>query len=161
MPMPSEMGIAIPPAVKAAIIADINNAINALNSVKVVQLTAAERQAAQSIAETRAPYVVKAINVLAPAHTALQPGFLSLVNATNDLNTFADITELNLLVKELVDRATDLGLAAEHHAYLYTRKFYGIAKDAQDTNTAGADTVVSELAPLFEGQGTVNPIPEP
>ena len=161
MAMPNEMGVAIPPAIKAAIIADITNATNSVNAIKVVQLTALERQSAQSVAETRAPYVQKAIKNLAPAFTNLQPGFLPLTNATNDLDTSNDMAEINLAIKELSDRVTDLGLAAEHFAYLYTRKFYGIAKDAQDTNTAGADTVVSELAPLFEGQGVVNTIPVP
>lgn len=161
MPMPSEMGVAIPPAIKAAIIADLTNALNNLNSLKVVQFTAKERQGAQSIAETRFPYVQKGIKVLAPAYPNLQPNFLSLPIADTDLNTSVDLTEIMMLVKEIVDRFTDFGLASEHFAYLYVRKLYAIAKEAQAVNTPGADTVVSELAPLFEGQGDNSETPDP
>jgi hypothetical protein len=161
MPMPSEMGIAIPQPIKDAIITDLTNALNALNGIKVVQLTANERQGAQSIAEKRFPYVQKGVKALAPSYPNLQPNFLSLANAENDLDTTQDMTEILLLVKEITDRFTDFGLASEHFAYQYVRKFYAIAKEAQSVNTPGADTVVSELAPLFEGQGNANEQPEP
>jgi hypothetical protein len=161
MPMPNEMGVSFTAAEKAIITSGIQQAISTIVAKKVVQLTANERQGAQSVAETRQPYVHKAIDNLAPTHTALQPGFLSLATATNDLQTSEDMNEVYLLAKELVDRVLDMGLAAEHHAYLYTRKFYANAKEAQDTNTPGADTVVSELAPLFEGQGTTTNPPAP
>lgn len=166
MPMPSEMGIAIPGPIKAAIITDLTNALNALNTIKVVQLTAKERQSAQSIAEKRAPYVIKGIKALAPAYPNLQPNFLSLPTADTDLETAGDLIEILMIVKEITDRFTDFGLASEHFAYLYVRKLYAIAKEAQAVNTPGADTVVSELEGLFEGQGETNepspnPTPEP
>lgn len=151
--MPSEMGIAIPGPIKAAIIADLNNALTALNTLKVVQLTADERKKAQGIAQTRLPYVQAGIKALAPGFPNLQPNFLSLATAGTDLDTSTDIMEIMLLVKEITDRFTDFGLASEHFAYQYVRKFYAIAKEAQAVNTPGADTVVGELAPLFEGQG--------
>jgi hypothetical protein len=164
MPMPSEMGIAIPAAVKTAIINDLTNALTALNGIKVVQLTTNERQGAQSIAEKRFPYVQKGIKGLAPAYPNLQPGFLPFSSAENDLDSTQDISQILLIVKEIIDRFTDFGLASEHFAYLYVRKFYAIAQEAQAVNTPGADTVVSELSPLFEGQGQSNaasPTPGP
>ena len=47
----------------------------------------------------------------------------------------------------------DFAMASEHFAYQYMRKFYVMAKEGQEVNTPGADTVVEALAPLFEGQG--------
>ncbi len=161
MPMPSEMGIAIPPATKTQILLDLNNALAALNALKVVQLTAQERQGAQSIAQTRFPYVQAGIKALAPAYPNLQPNFLSLPVADTDLQTSQDLTEIMLIVKEITDRFTDFSLASEHFAYQYVRKFYAIAKEAQAVNTPGADTVVNELAPLFEGQGDNSEEPTP
>lgn len=163
MPMPTEMGVEFTAAEQAPILSGIQQAIAAIVAKKVVQLTAAERQGGQSVAETRQPYVHKAIDNLAPTHTALQPGFLPLASAQSDLHTAEFMNQVKLLIKELDDRATDFGIASEHHAFLYTRKFYAIAKEAQPTNTPGADTVVSELAPLFENQGnnSENPEPEP
>lgn len=34
------------------------------------------------------------------------------------------------------------------------RKFYAVAKEAQDVNAPDANTVVDEIEPLFEGQGS-------
>ena len=162
MAMPNEMGYAIPPAIKASIIAGLTSALTDLNNIKIVQLESKERQGAQSIAETRYPYVQKGIKILAPTYANLQPNFLSLATADTNLQTSEDITEIMMLVKEIADRFVDFGLASEHFAYEYLRKFYEIAKSAQSTNAPGADTVVSELAPLFEKQGATNkPAPTP
>jgi hypothetical protein len=154
------MGIAIPGPTKTVILTDLNNALAALNALKVVQLTASERQGAQSIAQGRFPYVQAGIKALAPTYPNLQPNFLNLVTADTDLQTAQDLMEIMLVVKEITDRFTDFGLASEHFAYQYVRKFYAIAKEAQSVNTPGADTVVAELAPLFAGQGSENPTPD-
>ncbi len=153
MPMPSEMGIAIPQPDKDIIINALNTALNTLNALKVVQLTAQERQGAQSIADTRFTYVQKGLKALAPAYPNLQPNFLDLATADTDLETTQDLLEIMLVVKEITDRFTDFSLASEHFAYQYLRKFYAIAQEAQSINTPGADTVVAELSPLFAGQG--------
>lgn len=163
MPMPTEMGLEFTAVEQGPILSGIQQAIDAIKAKKIVQLTAAERQGGQSVAETRQAYVHKAIENLAPSYPALQPGFLPLASAKSDLKTAEFMNTVMLLVKELSDRAIDFGLAAEHHSYLYTRKFYAIAKEAQPTNTPGADTVVEELASLFEQQGSNSetPTPEP
>lgn len=153
MPMPDKMGYEITDPDKATIIDALNTALNTLNAIKIVQLTPKERNAAQSASETRLPYIQNAIDTLAPQFPNLQPGFLSLTDAEKDLSAAVDLREINTLVKEVNDRFTDFSLASEHFAYEYMRKFYAIAKEAQAVNTPGADTVVSELEPLFEGQG--------
>ncbi len=159
MPMPDKMGYEITGPDKATIIDALNTALNTLNAIKIVQLTPKERNAAQSASETRFPYIQNAIDNLAPQFPALQPGFLKLADAEKDFSSAVDLREINTLVKEVNDRFTDFALASEHFAYEYMRKFYAIAQEAQSTNTQGADTVVSELSPLFEGQGGGNPTP--
>lgn len=157
MPLPSEMGLAITPADKTTITTALNTALATLNAIKVVQLTASERQGAQSVADTRFPFVQKGIKALAPAYPNLQPGYLNITTADTDLETATTILQFLLTVKEISDRFTDFGLASEHFAYQYVRKFYAGAQEAQAVNTPGADTVVDELKGLFEGQGQTNP----
>lgn len=157
MAMPDEMGVEFTAAELAIITTGIQQAITAITNKKVVQLTAEERQGGQSVAETRQPYVHKAIENLAPTYPNLQPGFLPITNAQTDLRASEQMNEAKILAVELMDRIIDFGLASEHFAYLYTRKFYAIAKEAQGTKTTGADTVVDELKGLFEGQGQTNP----
>ncbi len=153
MPMPDNMGINISAVEKATIVSALNTALSTLNAIKVVQLTSDERKKAQSLSETRFPYTQNAIVILAPQFPNLQPPFMPLSEAQADLETSLSLREINVLIKEVIDRFTDFSLASEHFAYLYMRKFYALAQEAQAVNTPGADTVVSELSPLFDGQG--------
>lgn len=162
MPMPSEMGLEFTPAE----ITDLNTAFDAIltiiNGKKIVQLTAEERQAAQSASETRMPYIDNTINNLAPAFPTLQPGYLTLSNAEKDLNASLQLRGLAAKRNEVNDRMIDFAMASEHFAYQYMRKFYSNAQEAQSVNTPGADTVVAALSPLFEGQGPQNePVANP
>jgi hypothetical protein len=162
MPLPDKMGYVLTPTEKTTIIDALNLALTTLNTIKVVQLTAKERQGAQSVAEYRLPYTENAIISLAPQYPNLQPPFMPLTDATKDLTMSLDLREISLLVKEVNDRFVDFSLASEHFAFEYLLKFYAIAKEAQSVNTPGADTVVETLKPLFEGQGVQNePVPNP
>ena len=118
-----------------------------------MQLTAKERQRAQSVSEIRFPYTENAINNLAPTFPNLQPSFLSLADAEKDFSASSDLRSLANVRNEVNDRMIDFSMASEHFAFEYMRKFYAKAKEAQSVNTPGADTVVEALAPLFEGQG--------
>lgn len=159
MPMPDQMGLALSPVQKTTLLAALQTVLTTMNGVKVVQLSPAERQAAQTVSEIRRPYVQNAIQNLAPSFTNLQPPFMLLANAQNDLKSMNDFVEVNNLMREVFDRCTDFAMASEHFAYEYMRKFYTIAKEGQSVNTPGADTVVAALAPLFEQQGSTNPTP--
>lgn len=160
--MPDEMGVEFTAVELGTITSGIQQAITAITTKKVVQLTATERQGGQSVAETRQPYVHKAIENFAPTYPSLQPGFLPLADAKSNLRASEQMNEAKMLAIELMDRILDFGLASEHFAYLYTRKLYNVAKEAQGTKTPGADTVVDELKGLFENQGQTNePAPNP
>ena len=84
MPMPSEMGISFTPTEIQDIRDHLNGILTIMNNKKVVQLTATERQAAQSASEKRFPYIQNAIKNLAPAFPNLQPNFLKLSDAEID-----------------------------------------------------------------------------
>ena len=153
MPMPSEMGLDFTAAEITALTDHFTGILTIMNAKKVVQLTAKERNGAQSVSETRFPYVQNTITNLAPDFPALQPGFLVFADAQKDLGASSTLRDLSVLRNEVNDRMTDFAMASEHFAYQYTRIFYSNAQKAQAVNTPGADTVVEALAPLFEGQG--------
>ncbi len=160
--MPDKMGYVLTPIQKADINTALDTVLSILNSVKTVQLKPEERVAAQSASETRLPYIEMAIKELAPAYTNLQPPFLSLADASNDLQMSFDLRSIITRLAEVSDRYVDFSLASEHFAYEYMRKYYAIAQEGQGVNTPGADTSVNALSPLFEGQGEKNvPAPNP
>lgn len=162
MPMPSEMGLEFTPAEITALTGHFEGILTIMNAKKVVQLTAKERQGAQSASETRFPYINNAIANLAPAFPALQPGFLPIANAEKDLAAASTLRDLTTLRNEVNDRMIDFAMASEHFAYQYMRKFYKIAQEAQAVNTPGADTVVDALKPLFEKEKDGSePVPTP
>lgn len=162
MPMPSQMGLSFTDTE----ITDLNTHFDAIltimNNKKVVQLTPKERQGAQAASEIRMPYIDNAIAVLAPAFPNLQPNFLTLADATKDLGAATVLRDLAAKRNEVNDRMIDFAMASEHFAYLYMRKFYSMAQEAQDVNTPGADTVVDALSPLFEQEKSgSDPLPNP
>lgn len=156
MPMPSEMGLEFTPAEITALSGHFEAILTIMNAKKVVQLTAKERQGAQSASEKRFPYVQNAIINLAPAFPKLQPNYLDFAEAQKDFGAANDLRTLTALRNEVNDRMIDFAMASEHFSYLYTRHFYANAQKAQGVNTPGADTVVEALSPLFEGQGEQN-----
>lgn len=160
--MPDKMGITFTPEEIDDMTDHFNGILAIMNAKKVVQLTAEERKGAQSASETRIPYIQQAIEILAPDFVNLQPGFLSLADATNDWEATSELRALAALRAEVNDRMTDFAMASEHFAYQYMRVFYSNAKQALAVSTPGADTVVDALSPLFEGQGdSGNPTPNP
>ncbi len=162
MPMPDKMGLEFTPAEMTDLNAHFDGILTIMNNKKVVQLTAEERQGAQSASEKRLPYIQNAITTLAPNFPNLQPNFLILADADKDFNVSVQLRELAAKRNEVNDRMIDFSLASEHFAYIYMRKFYALAKEGQEVNTPGADTVVEALAPLFEGQGDQpDPVPNP
>ena len=154
--MPDKMGLSFTPTEITDLANHFDGILTIMNGKKVVQLTAEERKAAQSVSETRLPYTQNAISNLAPTFPNLQPGFLPLTDAQNDLQASTQLRDLAALRNEVNDRMVDFAMASEHFAYQYMRKFYKTAQEAQSVNTPGADTVVEALSPLFEGQGQQN-----
>src|ERR1041385_5119412 len=110
MPMPDKMGVEFTGTQKQDIIDGFQAILTILNGIKVVQLTPDEREGALGVAETRLPYVLNAINNLAPAYPQLQPGYMSFDDAGKDGKTTGDMVELNLLVNEVRNRFTDFSL---------------------------------------------------
>ena len=160
--MPDKMGYTFTPAEKTTIVDALNTVLNILNAKKVVQLTKSERSKSQSIGNTRMPYVQQTIRHLAPQFQLLQPRYMSLPDAQNDIAMTEDMTEIMNLVTETFDRYTDFSIASEHFAYLYFRNYYAVAKSALDRNTPGADTVVNAIKPLFAMNDSPNEtVPNP
>ena len=112
MPIPDKMGIVFTDAEMTEIMNHFNGILSVINAKKVVQLTAEERKAAQSASDIRYPYIQNAIKTLAVNFPNLQPGFLSVTDAQNDLQTTTDFRELAALRNEVTDRMVDFAMAA-------------------------------------------------
>jgi len=153
MPMPEKMGVMFTGTQKQDIVDHLTGIRTILASIKVVQLTKAERQGASSVDNVRLPYVIKG-EQLAQINVPLRPGFMSLADCTNDVKMTQDMMELKNQLNETTDVFIDFSLASEHFAYKFMLKFYESAQGALGTPTPGVDTVIDALAPLFEKQGS-------
>src|SRR5688572_28204073 len=107
MAMPDKMGYEFTPVEIQDIKDHFTGILTIINAKKIVQLTKAERQAAQSASETRLPYIDNAINNMAVSFPNLVPSFLSLPDATKDMVTSLEFRDIANLRNEVNDRMID------------------------------------------------------
>lgn len=144
------MGFDLTPA-EITIIDDAIQAIaGVLNGKDTINLSPDERRSARAVAEGRRPYLDKTYDVLAPEYTPLHPGYLNFANDKVNYNYSKQLRSRLMLMAKVMEIMEDHTLSAETLAYKWMLKFYNNAQEAQDSNMPGADTVVAELAPLFE-----------
>jgi hypothetical protein len=155
------LSVAFTPADETAIMNGLDAALTALNAVKIVTLTPEQRREIPAVNAGRIPYVLKAVNVLGPAYPELVGKAVSTASAQQATNSWTFLKDVLMKVQEINDRARDLSQNLENTSYNYTTDMYYTAKRYVD-DLPGADTVVAELSPLYEGQGdTINPTPNP
>lgn len=158
MPIPNKMGIDLTPEE----LTEIDDHLNAVTQILVdkmpINLTDKERQSVKSVAEGRKPYMDKTFDTLAPNNKALQPGYLDFNEDLTNYNYSRKLRNVLPQAKKFLEVLEDHAYSAENLGFLYMLKFYNNAKEARDTNTPGAESVVSELAPLFEQSNTPAPV---
>lgn len=144
MPMPNHMEHKFTPQQKADVINGLKTAIDTLNSLQVVQLTALERRKANGVSNKRLPYVQQTFNTLAPNYPQVQPPYLSLADETTNFEMMEMLREIMPLLNEAHERYTDYYIASQHNAFTYMKHFYASAK-----RTPIGKVVCQALAPLF------------
>lgn len=151
------LSVGFTPAQETAIMAALDTALAELNAVKVITLTPLQRKEIPAVNEARLPYVLKAVNVLGNSYPDLVSKAVSTANAQQAVASFIFLKDVVMKLAEINDRASDLGQNLQNTSYNYTIDMYYTAKRYVD-ELPGADIVVQELGPLFEGQGEQNPV---
>lgn len=154
------LNVSITPAQQTAIEDAIQTILDTMAAIGVVNLSPEERKSLPSISNTRLPYVAKGIKELATNF----PDFVGLditqPRASDLFDTFTQLANFKVKLKEVDDRMTDMAMNAENLAYRFTLDLYGTAEKYKG-RVAGADTIIDELKGLFEGQGNPGDTPTP
>lgn len=150
--------VAIDEATQNIIINSLNTAIEALNGVATITLTPEQRKTIPNVEANRYAYVHKAVHDFGPEFKDLVSRAVSTDKAAEALESYDFLTEVQGLLVEFTDRATDLRHNLGNTTYNYTLDMYHEAQ-RYVADLPGADTIVQELKPLFEEQGPQNPAP--
>jgi len=156
--LPDFMGIEFTPAELTTINLHADGLITLINAKKSVQLSDTERQGTASVSDERYPFVGDTFNSLAPLYPNIQPPFKVFADEQKNFNYLNQHRIIAEKIKKINDIFGDHSIAAEYFAYKYMREFYDIAKLGVQNNVPGADVVVQRLSPLFEKQGSNQPV---
>jgi len=151
------MGIDLTPTEVTAIDDHFNAIIQIFADKMAINLTDKERQSVRSVAEGRKPYMDKTFDNLAPNNKVLHPGYLDFNEDQTNYNYGRKVRNFFPQAKKILEIMEDHAYSAENLGFVWMLKFYNNAKEARDTNTPGAESVVAELAPLFELTNTPAP----
>lgn len=145
----------------AAQLAAINAAITALetNAPFRVNIPADEKSDEQAMNVKRLPYVQNVINNMAPANPGMQPGFMPIADATNDLNLYMQFLPIIGRLQSVLESYMDTQWLGGVEAYAYFREFYAVVERAKNNNVPGADALFNDLKRLYEEQGGGVPTP--
>lgn len=161
----SKINITLTAAQVTAIQAAINALKNPANLPVQFNLTKEERGSLQNINNMRYPYVQRAIKNHGPNNANLVSGFAGTqAEAANDLVFYDQVEPFIGQLLQVLEIYQDTQQVAGSEAYTWTRVLYNTAQDAAANLVPGADAVVDDLAPLFEGQGGPGggtPVPPP
>ncbi len=115
-----------------------------------VNIAASAKDGEQSLDVKRYPFVQNAILNTAPANPTLQPPFLSVADAGNDLNLYNQFTPKIERLKAILESYMDTQWLAGVEAYFYFRKFYAMLQEAVEANVPGADSLLADAKRLYE-----------
>jgi len=117
-------------------------------------LTNDEKKQYPTIDNSRLPYVKRTVEIHAVNMPSLVSGFAgTLLNAQNDWILHGQIENFKQKLLSLLEKLTETQEVAGAELYQFMLEVYRMAKAAAANNVPGAQAVVDDLAPLFEGQG--------
>jgi len=117
-------------------------------------LNEAEKLQNPTIDNKRLPYVKRAVEIHAVNNPPLVSGFAgTLLNAQNDWKLYQQFDGYIALLDSLKEKMMETQMVAGAELYAFLLELYRTAKAAAANNVPGAQAVVDDLAPLFEGQG--------
>lgn len=121
-------------------------------------LTEDEKLQYPSVNNTRLPYVQRTVEIHAVNNPNLVSGFAgTLLNAQNDWTVYQQFQHYIARLNSLMEKMKETQDVAGAELYAFTLELYATAKRAAANNVPGAQAVVDDLAPLFEGQGPQTP----
>lgn len=161
MPIISINNVVMPAATATTIANNLDNSVNAIIALAEVNLTKAERNSMQTIADERFPYVDRAINLHATNNPRLVPSYISLADAKRQYDLMMALRPLLLRSRKLTEIIEDLSMLSSSNAYTFLREFYANVQRAKENNIAGADSVYEDLKGLFEAQRSSSPSDTP
>jgi hypothetical protein len=136
-------------------IADLNT-----NFPFAQNLTNAEKKQYPTTDNSRLPYVKRTVEIHAVNMPVLVSGFAgTLLNAQNDWKLFNQIENFKQQLLSYIEKLNETQDVAGAELYQFMLGVYKMAKEAADNNVPGAQAVVDDLAPLFEGQGAQPQVP--
>lgn len=151
--MLNKIDITFTPAQETA----INTAVGDINTnfPFAQNLTSDEKAQYPTTDNTRLPYVQRTVEIHAVNMPSLVSGFAgTLLNAQNDWKLHRQLENFKQELLSLIEKITETQDVAGAELYQFMRDVYRMAKAAAANNVPGAQAVVDDLAPLFEGQGT-------
>jgi hypothetical protein len=118
-------------------------------------LTNDEKKQYPTTDNARLPYVQRTVEIHAVNNPSFVSGFAgTLLNAQNDWKLFNQCENFKQQLLSYVEKLTETQDVAGAELYQFMLELYRMAKAAAANNVPGAQAVVDDLAPLFEGQGT-------
>ena len=139
----------------------IDGAIDAINTnfPFAQNLTEAEKDANQTIDNTRYPYVQRTVEIHIVNTPTLVSGFAGTsANALNDWTVFNQLENFKQQLLLIINKMSETQDVAGAELYRFMRNVYDMAKQADANNVPGAKAVVDDLKTLFENQGP-QPVP--
>ena len=133
----------------------INAALDALeaNCPFRVNIPAGDKNEEQALDTKRYPFTRDVIQNYAPANAKLQPNFLPLIEADNDLKLYDQFIPLVNRIASVLESYTDTQWLAGVEAYTYFREFFAVVERAKNQNVPGSDAIYNDLKRLYEDQG--------
>lgn len=157
MPL-NKIDITFTPAQDTAIKDDITDMNH--NFPFAQNLTNDEKKQYPTTDNSRLPYVKRTVEIHAVNNPNLVSGFAgTLLNAQNDWTLFNQIENFKQLILSFLEKLIETQDVAGAELYQFMLEVYRMAKAAAANNVPGAQAVVDDLAPLFEGQGIQNTPP--
>lgn len=118
-----------------------------------VNIPAGEKNDEQAMNVKRYPFTKNVIENYAPANPAMQPGFIPIADASNDMVLYDQFTPRINRLQSILESYLDTQWLAGTEGYGYFREFYAIVERAKNNNVPGADAIYNDLKRLYEEQG--------
>lgn len=119
----------------------------------LISLTPEDRQALQSVADARLPYVLKCLAYCVEHRENIGMTIEDLAELQANARLFDQLTELVALVEDIYVGLRDTQMQAGAIFYRLTRGAHGQLKIAHKKGRPGMESILTELDKLFEGQG--------
>jgi hypothetical protein len=122
-----------------------------------IQVEKEEVKALPKISDGRIPFVEK-VSQYAVTDPQFLPPFADVPEFTKDFQTFKDIREMVRPLRQILDNMENSMYVSGSESYLFALNYYKTVQFNAKMGVPGAQTILDDLRPLFEGKEP-EPIP--